>query len=152
MPLQNLSCMLSALHASSAKGEELSQGSGSSSCSHCVELPGFTAPPPLILRLLLMAKCTLPSSSVPRSLPHMQAWTLQLTLALMTLVTLCSFSHFVLELSLAFASSTSTAEEAQTTLGSTMAATNCALNPYMCLIFHSHPLCVQRLQSSLCPD
>ncbi|KAL8212013.1 UNVERIFIED_CONTAM: hypothetical protein K2H54_034307 [Gekko kuhli] len=61
-----------------------------------------------------------------------------------------SFPCFVLELGLAFASPASTAKEAQTTLGSTMAATNCALNLYVCLIFHSHQPWAQYLQSSLC--
>lgn len=147
--------MLSALSASSAKEEEPSRGAGGGSSRHRrVELPGVAAPPPLLLRLLPVAKCALPSPSAPRSLPRARARALQLTLALTTLFALCGFPRFVLELGLAFASPASSAEEARTTLGSIMAATNCALNPYVCLIFHSHRPWARRLQSSLCrcPD
>ncbi|XP_060092261.1 probable G-protein coupled receptor 150 [Heteronotia binoei] len=146
--------MLSILSASSAKEEEPSRGAGGSSRHHRVELPGVAAPPPLLLRLLPPAKCALPSPSAPRSLPRARARALQLTLALTTLFALCGFPRFVLELGLAFAFPASTAEEARTTLGSIMAATNCALNPYVCLIFHSHRPWARRLQSSLCccPD
>ncbi|XP_015283678.1 PREDICTED: probable G-protein coupled receptor 150 [Gekko japonicus] len=146
--------MLSALSASSAKEEEPSRGAGGSSRRHRLELPGSAAPPPLLLRLLPVAKCALPSPSAPRSLPRARARALQLTLALTTHFALCGFPRFVLELGLAFASPASTAEEARTTLGSIMAAANCALNPYVCLIFHSHRPWARRLQSNLCrcPD
>ncbi|XP_077203744.1 putative G-protein coupled receptor 150 [Paroedura picta] len=146
--------MLSALSASSAKEEEPSRGAGGSSRQHRAELPGVAAPPPLLLRLLPVAQCALPSPSAPRSLPRARARALHLTLALTTLFALCGFPRLALELGLAFASPASTAEETRTTLGSIMAATNCALNPYVCLIFHSHRPWARRLQSSLCrcPD
>ncbi|XP_054843542.1 probable G-protein coupled receptor 150 [Eublepharis macularius] len=90
------------------------------------------------------------SPSAPRSLPRARARALQLTLALTTLFALCGFPRFVLELGLAFAFPASATEETRTTLGSIMAATNCALNPFVCLIFHSHRPWARRLQSSLC--
>lgn len=147
--------MLSALSAASAKEEEPSRGAGGSSRRHRVELPGVAAPPPpLLLRLLPVAKCALPSPSAPRSLPRARARALQLTLALTTLFALCGFPRFVLELALAFASPAGSAEEARAALGSIMAAANCALNPFVCLVFHSHRPWARRLQNSLCrcPD
>ncbi|XP_062984841.1 probable G-protein coupled receptor 150 [Elgaria multicarinata webbii] len=93
-------------------------------------------------------------ATAPRSLPRARARALQLTLALATLFALCGFPRFLLELGLAFASPASTDDEARTTLGSIMAATNSALNPYVCLLFHSHRSWARRLQRSLCrcPD
>ncbi|XP_048360314.1 probable G-protein coupled receptor 150 [Sphaerodactylus townsendi] len=148
--------ILRALSASRAKEEEPSRAAPGSSRRHRVELPGVAAspPPPLLLRLLPAGKCAPPSPRAPRSLPRARARALQLTLALTTLFAFCGFPRFVLELGLAFAFPASAAEEARTTLGSIMTATNCALNPYVCLIFHSHRPWARRLQSSLCrcPD
>nr|XP_034956135.1 probable G-protein coupled receptor 150 [Zootoca vivipara] len=98
-----------------------------------------------------------PSRAAPRSLPRARARALQLTLALAMLFALCGFPRFLLELALAFASSESSGgatDEARAALGSIMAATNSALNPYVCLLFHSHGPWARRLQRSLCrcPD
>ncbi|XP_053159223.1 probable G-protein coupled receptor 150 [Hemicordylus capensis] len=151
--------ILSALSASPAKEEEPApRGAAGDSARHYrVELPGVPAPapPPLLLRLLPVAKCALPSPPAPRSLPRARARALQMTLALAALFALCGFPRCVLELGLAFASSSeSSTEEARRTLGSIMAATNSALNPYVCLLFHSHRPWARRLQRSLCrcPD
>uniref|UniRef100_A0A8D2JEK9 G protein-coupled receptor 150 n=1 Tax=Varanus komodoensis TaxID=61221 RepID=A0A8D2JEK9_VARKO len=102
----------------------------------------------------LIAKCVFPSPPAPRSLPRARARALQLTLALATLFALCGFPRFVLELGLAFAPPGSSGDDAQPSLGSIMAATNSALNPYVCLLFHSHRSWARRLQRSLCrcPD
>lgn len=153
--------ILSALSASQAEEEEAAAASrgaaGGSARHHRAELPGLPSsrPPPLLLRLLPVAKCAQPPPARPRSLPRARARALQLTLALATLFALCGFPRFVLELGLAFAFPQNAAEEeARTSLGSLMAATNCALNPYVCLLFHSHRPWARRLQRSLCrcPD
>ncbi|XP_066468649.1 probable G-protein coupled receptor 150 [Tiliqua scincoides] len=93
----------------------------------------------------------------PRCLPRARARALQLTLALAALFALCGFPRFVLELGAAFASpesSSAAAREARASLGSLLAATNGALNPYVCLLFHSQRPWARRLQQSLCrcPD
>ncbi|XP_061464821.1 probable G-protein coupled receptor 150 [Rhineura floridana] len=94
------------------------------------------------------------AAPAPRSLPRARARALQLTLALATLFVLCGFPRFILELGLAFASSEHADDGARATLGSIIAATNSALNPYVCLLFHSHGPWARRLQRSLCrcPD
>ncbi|XP_077792333.1 putative G-protein coupled receptor 150 isoform X1 [Podarcis muralis] len=136
---------------------EPSRGAAGSGRHYGAELPGASAaprpPPPLLLRLLPVAKCALPSPPAPRSLPRARARAVQLTLALATLFALCGFPRFLLELALAFASSEG-ADEARAALGSIMAATNSALNPYVCLLFHSHGPWARRLQRRLCrcPD
>ncbi|KAF7250235.1 hypothetical protein EYD10_03901 [Varanus komodoensis] len=154
--------ILWALSASRAKEEEPSRGAaGGSARQYRTELPGVTAPAPpapapvpILLRLLPVAKCVFPSPPAPRSLPRARARALQLTLALATLFALCGFPRFVLELGLAFAPPGSSGDDAQPSLGSIMAATNSALNPYVCLLFHSHRSWARRLQRSLCrcPD
>ncbi|XP_063149210.1 probable G-protein coupled receptor 150 [Candoia aspera] len=148
--------ILAALSASRAKEEGPSQRGPGGSARHCrVELPGLPGPtPPLLLRLLPIAKCASRSPSAPRSLPRARARALQLTLALAALFALCGFPRFILGLGLAFASPEGTAHEARTTLSSMMAATNSALNPYVCLLFHSYRPWARRLQRSLCrcPD
>lgn len=151
--------ILSALSTARAKEEDPEARGAGGSGRHCraeLELPGLPAPaPPLLLRLLPVAKCVLPSPSpAPRCLPRARARALQLTLALATLFALFGFPRFVLELGMAFAPPESAAEEARSTLGGLMAATNSALNPYVCLLFHSHRPWARRLQQSLCrcPD
>ncbi|KAM6467822.1 putative G-protein coupled receptor 150 [Liasis olivaceus] len=148
--------ILATLSASQAKEEGPPEGGAGGSARRCrVELPGVPGPtPPLFLRLLQMARCASRSPSAPRSLPRARARALQLTLALAALFALCGFPRFILEMGVAFVSPEGTAHEARTTLSSMMAATNGALNPYVCLLFHSYRPWAQRLQRSLCrcPD
>nr|XP_020648935.1 probable G-protein coupled receptor 150 [Pogona vitticeps] len=128
---------------------------GGSARHGAAELPGVASPvPPRLLRLWPVAQCVLPSPPTPRTLPRARARSLQLTLALATLFALCGFPRFFLELGVAFGPRGVTGEEAQATLGSLLAATNAALNPYVCLVFHSHRPWARRLQRSLCccPD
>nr|XP_056704986.1 probable G-protein coupled receptor 150 [Euleptes europaea] len=90
----------------------------------------------------------------PRSLPRARARALQLTVALAALFALCGFPRVVLELAWAFACPDGAAEAARATLGGLLAAANCALNPFVCLVFRSQRPWARRLQSSLCrcPD
>uniref|UniRef100_A0ABM5FT99 Probable G-protein coupled receptor 150 n=1 Tax=Pogona vitticeps TaxID=103695 RepID=A0ABM5FT99_9SAUR len=128
---------------------------GGSARHGAAELPGVASPvPPRLLRLWPVAQCVLPSPPTPRTLPRARARSLQLTLALAALFALCGFPRFFLELGVAFGPRGVTGEEAQATLGSLLAATNAALNPYVCLVFHSHRPWARRLQRSLCccPD
>ncbi|XP_029143128.1 LOW QUALITY PROTEIN: probable G-protein coupled receptor 150 [Protobothrops mucrosquamatus] len=101
-----------------------------------------------------ISKCASRSPSAPRSLPRARIRALQLTLALAALFALCGFPRFILELALAFAFPDGATQEARTTLSNMMAATNSAINPYVCLLFHSYQPWARRLQRSLCrcPD
>ncbi|KAL7988891.1 hypothetical protein Chor_007810 [Crotalus horridus] len=144
--------ILAILSASGAEEEEPSQeGPGGSAGPSRVELPGVAGPaPPLLLRLLPISKCASRSPSAPQSLPRARIRALQLTLALAALFALCGFPRFVLELGLAFAFPEGATQEARTTLSNMMAATNSAINPYVCLLFHSYQPWARRLQRSLC--
>ncbi|XP_032069756.1 probable G-protein coupled receptor 150 [Thamnophis elegans] len=130
-------------------------------------ITGFVAPACLLVRTCSRIVATLGASgseeeepshegpaSAPRSLPRARVRALQLTLALAALFALCGFPRFILELGFAFASPEVATHEAQTTLSSMMAATNSAVNPYVCLLFHSYRPWARRLQRSLCrcPD
>uniref|UniRef100_A0A8C6VCA7 G protein-coupled receptor 150 n=1 Tax=Naja naja TaxID=35670 RepID=A0A8C6VCA7_NAJNA len=124
-------------------------------------ITGFVAPACLlgrtcshIVATLDASGCASRSPSAPRSLPRARVRALQLTLALAALFALCGFPRFILELGLAFASPEAATHEARTTLSNMMAATNSAVNPYVCLLFHSYRPWARRLQRSLCrcPD
>uniref|UniRef100_A0A8D0DK35 G-protein coupled receptors family 1 profile domain-containing protein n=1 Tax=Salvator merianae TaxID=96440 RepID=A0A8D0DK35_SALMN len=94
--------------------------------------------------------CAIAGGSSALHLPRARARALQLTLALTTLFALCAFPRFLLELGLAFASAESGVDDSRTSLGSLMAATNSALNPYVCLLFSSHQPWARRVQRRLC--
>ncbi|XP_026526708.1 probable G-protein coupled receptor 150 [Notechis scutatus] len=130
-------------------------------------ITGFVAPACLLGRTCSRIVATLDASgaeeeepsqerspSAPRSLPRARVRALQLTLALAVLFALCGFPRFILELGFAFASPEAATYEARTTLSNMMAATNSAVNPYVCLLFHSYRPWARRLQRSLCrcPD
>ncbi|XP_026569857.1 probable G-protein coupled receptor 150 [Pseudonaja textilis] len=130
-------------------------------------ITGFVAPACLLGRTCSRIVATLDASgaeeeepsqerspSAPRSLPRARVRALQLTLALAVLFALCGFPRFILELGFAFASPEAATHEARTTLSNMMAATNSAVNPYVCLLFHSYRPWARRLQRSLCrcPD
>ncbi|KAJ7335762.1 hypothetical protein JRQ81_013703 [Phrynocephalus forsythii] len=138
---------------------------GSARHGAAAELHGVASGAPPRRRLLLLrrcpvvAKCLLPSPPLPpppppRTLPRARARSLQLTLALATLFALCGFPRFLLELSVAFGPGPGGDDEGQASLVSLLAATHAALNPYVCLVFHSHRPWARRLQRSLCrcPD
>ncbi|XP_070592441.1 probable G-protein coupled receptor 150 [Erythrolamprus reginae] len=151
--VRTCSHIVAALGASGAEEEEPSQEGPAGPCR--LELPGVAGPsPPLLLRLLPLSKCASRSPSAPRSLPRARVRALQLTLALAALFALCGFPRFILEVGLAFASPDAATHEARTTLRNMIAATNSALNPYVCLLFHSYRPWARRLQRSLCrcPD
>lgn len=154
--VRTCSRIVATLGNSGVEEEEPSQEGPGGSAGPCgLELPGVAGPsPPLLLRLLPISKCASRSPSAPRSLPRARMRALQLTLALAALFALCGFPRFILELGLAFASPEASTHEARTTLSNMMAATNSAVNPYVCLLFHSYRPWARRLQRSLCrcPD
>ncbi|XP_013923381.1 PREDICTED: probable G-protein coupled receptor 150 [Thamnophis sirtalis] len=154
--VRTCSRIVATLGASGSEEEEPShEGPGGNAGPCRLELPGAAGPsPPLLLRLLPISKCASRSPSAPRSLPRARVRALQLTLALAALFALCGFPRFILELGFAFASPEVATHEARTTLSSMMAATNSAVNPYVCLLFHSYRPWARRLQRSLCrcPD
>ncbi|XP_067172529.1 probable G-protein coupled receptor 150 [Apteryx mantelli] len=85
-------------------------------------------------------------------MPRARARTLQLTLVLIALFTLCRLPRCALELSLASAPAQPGAHgprEALVALG-IMAAANSALNPFAYLLFQSHRPWAHRLQRGLC--